>query len=308
MLQVFNVSKTYGKKKVLSEVSFTAAAGKVTGFLGPNGAGKSTTMRIMLGLAKADAGSTLVNGKPYPSLRSPLGAVGSLLEAKSAHPARSAYKHLLAIAATHGIGAKRVEEVIDMTGLEKVAKKRVKGFSLGMGQRLGIAAALLGDPENLILDEPINGLDPNGVLWVRDLLKSFAAQGRTVFLSSHLMSEMALTADHIVVIGKGKILADNSLSQFLEQAGPSRVQISTDNVALLQQLVAVAGGEVHQVQGQTLEVSGLSVKQISQLAFEKSLFVYDLKTLEVSLEDAYLALTQKEIEYVGKTVSRKGGK
>lgn len=300
MLEIRNVSKTYGKKTVLSNVSFTAKTGKITGFLGPNGAGKSTTIHIMLGLTKANTGSALVNGQPYPSLKSPLSVAGSVLQTKTAPPIRSAYKHLLTIAATHGIGTKRVNKIFTMTGLEKIANTKVQDLSVDMRKRLSIAAALLGDPENLILDEPIKNLDPDGVVWVRDLLKNFAAQGKTVFLSSHLMSEIVLTSDQVVVIDKGKILANKSVKKCLEQSSLNRMQVSTNNVALLQQVLAFAGGEIHSTQAQTLKVSRLSIEQIKQIAFTKNLFIYEIKNLGISLEDAYLTLKQKEIVHANK--------
>ena len=219
MIQARNLTKHYGDKKAVDDISFTVAPGKVTGFLGPNGAGKSTTMRMIVGLDRPTAGTVTVNGRRYAEHRSPLTEVGVLLEAKAVHTGRSAVDHLRAVAATHGFGRRRVEQVIDMTGLHSVAGKRVGGFSLGMGQRLGLAVALLGDPHTLILDEPVNGLDPEGVLWVRNLLRQLAAEGRTVFLSSHLMSEMALTADHILVIGRGRIIADAPVADIIARSG-----------------------------------------------------------------------------------------
>ena len=230
MIEVDHLSKRYGPKLAVDDVSFVVRPGSVTGFLGPNGAGKSTTMRMIMGLDRPTSGRATVNGQPYQALRDPLRQVGALLEAKAVHTGRSAYNHLLSLAATHGIPKSRVHEVIDMTGLESVARKRVGGFSLGMGQRLGIAAALIGDPRTLILDEPVNGLDPDGVLWVRQLARHLAADGRTVFLSSHLMSEMAQTADRVVVLGRGRVLADAPIAEFVagsDGGGGTRVVVRT---------------------------------------------------------------------------------
>ena len=233
MIEATNLTKRYGAKLAVDQISFRVEPGTVTGFLGPNGAGKSTTMRMIVGLDRPTAGHVTVNGKPYAEHHSPLTQVGALLEAKAVHTGRSARNHLRALAATHGIGEKRVNEVIEMTGLESVAKRRVGGFSLGMGQRLGIAAALLGDPRTLILDEPVNGLDPEGVLWVRNLVKYLASQGRTVFLSSHLMSEMAVTADHLIVIGRGKIVAAGPVKDIVAQGTRTSVRVVSPQAAQL---------------------------------------------------------------------------
>ena len=224
MIEAHGLTMRYGKKTAVDDVSFTVHPGKVTGFLGPNGAGKSTTMRLIVGLDHPTAGTVTVNGRRYDQHRAPMQEVGALLDAKAVHTGRSAYNHLLAMGATHGIGKTRVKEVIEMTGLEPVAKKRVGSFSLGMGQRLGVASALLGDPHTLILDEPVNGLDPEGVVWVRNLVRFFDSQGRTVFLSSHLMSEMALTADHIIVVGRGKVLADAPVADIVARAAGTTVR------------------------------------------------------------------------------------
>src|SRR5690554_6917517 len=237
MIEATNLTKRYGKKTAVDDVTFTVEPGRVTGFLGPNGAGKSTTMRMIVGLDRPTAGRVRVNGRLYAEHRAPLQEVGTLLDAKAVHTGRTAYNHLLAMAATHGIGRKRVDEVVEMTGLGPVARKRVGGFSLGMGQRLGIAAALLGDPQTLILDEPVNGLDPEGVLWVRNLVRYLAGQGRTVFLSSHLMSEMAQTADHIFVIGRGSILADAPVAEIVAAGTAGRVRVRTPRAGELEQLL-----------------------------------------------------------------------
>src|SRR5918994_712652 len=242
MITAEGLVKRYGAKTAVNDISFTVRPGQVTGFLGPNGAGKSTTMRMIVGLDRPTDGSVTVNGKPYAAHRAPLHEVGALLDAKAVHTGRTAYNHLLAMAATHGIGANRVREVIEMTGLESVAGKRVGGFSLGMGQRLGIAAALLGDPANLVLDEPVNGLDPEGVLWVRTLLRGLAAEGRTVLLSSHLMSEMALTADHLIVIGRGRVVADAPVEEVVSRAGVAGVRLRTPDAPRLAALLGPEAG------------------------------------------------------------------
>jgi len=244
VIEAKGLTKRYGDKLAVDHISFTVQPGIVTGFLGPNGAGKSTTMRMIMGLDKPTAGTVKVNGIDYHAHKAPLTEVGALLEAKAVHPGRSARQHLRVLAATHGLPDRRVDEVIQLTGLESVANKRVGGFSLGMGQRLGIASALLGDPKTLILDEPVNGLDPEGVLWIRNLVKYLASEGRTVFLSSHLMSEMALTADHLIVIGKGHILADAPIKTFLEADKEQRVRVTTPDSELLKHAIAVAGGRV----------------------------------------------------------------
>lgn len=245
MIEAKGLTKRYGDKLAVDHISFTVQPGIVTGFLGPNGAGKSTTMRMIMGLDRPTSGTVTVNGVDYHDHKAPMTEVGALLEARAVHPGRSARQHLRVLAATHGIPDKRVSEVIELTGLESVANKRVGGFSLGMGQRLGIASALLGDPKTLILDEPVNGLDPEGVLWIRNLVKYLAAQGRTVFLSSHLMSEMAVTADHLIVIGKGHILADAPIKDLLEANTQYKVRVTTPDAELLKHAVAVAGGAVN---------------------------------------------------------------
>lgn len=297
MIEVNNLAKIYGVKRAVNGISFTVQPGKVTGFLGPNGAGKSTTMRMIMGLDRPTAGTALVNGKPYAQHRDPLHQVGALLDAKAVHTSRTAYDHLLAMAATHSIPTSRVNEVIDMTGLAEVAKKKAGGFSLGMGQRLGIASALLGDPQTLILDEPVNGLDPEGVLWVRNLAKHLASQGKTVFLSSHLMSEMALTADHLIIIGRGEIIADAPISSVIAGAQQAKVRVRTAEVTRLGQLLAADGVAVASSENETLEVTGLTSRQIAQTAFENNVLVYELTPLTTSLEDAYFELTKDSVEY-----------
>ena len=245
MIDVQGVSKQYGDRVAVDDLTFTVKPGIVTGFVGPNGAGKSTTMRLILGLDRPNAGSATVNGKHYRELRAPLHEVGALLEARAIHTGRSAYNHLLAQAQTHGIGKKRVDEVIGLVGLESVARKRVGGFSLGMGQRLGVAAALLGDPATLILDEPSNGLDPEGIRWIRDLLKGLAAEGRTVFVSSHLMNEMALTAERLVVVGRGQLIADTTVGEFVRNASSdASVRVRSSDDVRLGEALAAEGARV----------------------------------------------------------------
>ena len=297
MIQLERLTKTYGAKTAVNDISATVQPGKVTGFLGPNGAGKSTTMRMIVGLDRPTHGSALVNGKRYVDHRAPLHEVGALLDAKAVHTGRTAYNHLLAMAATHGIARKRVHEVIAMTGLEAVASKRVGGFSLGMGQRLGIAAAMLGDPATLILDEPVNGLDPEGVLWVRQLARQLAAEGRTVFLSSHLMTEMAQTADHIIVLGRGRILADAPVQDILTGATRNAVRVRTPQPDLLANLVAGPDVTVTGVESQLLEVGGLTSAQVGEAAAQAGIVLHELTPINASLEEAYLALTQDDVEY-----------
>jgi ABC-2 type transport system ATP-binding protein len=303
MIEAEGLTKRYGSKTAVQQVSFTVAPGKVTGFLGPNGAGKSTTMRMIMGLDRPSAGRVTVNGKPYAEHRSPLTQVGALLDAKAVHSGRSAANHLRAVAATHGIGARRVAEVVEMTGLQQVAKKRVGGFSLGMGQRLGIAAALLGDPATLILDEPVNGLDPEGVLWVRNLVKHLAGEGRTVFLSSHLMSEMALTADHILVIGRGRIIADAPVSEIVAQAAGSTVRVRSPQVSRLVELLAGPQVTVTSLEAGLVQVAGADAVAIGELAAANGVVLHELSPLAASLEDAYMSLTADAVEYHSTTTT-----
>jgi ABC-2 type transport system ATP-binding protein len=303
MIEVQHLSKRYGPKTAVDDASFVVQPGIVTGFLGPNGAGKSTTMRMIMGLDRPTSGSATVNGRPYQSFRDPLRQVGALLEAKAVHSGRSAYNHLLALAATHGIPKQRVHDVIEMTGLESVARKRVGGFSLGMGQRLGIAAALLGDPRTLILDEPVNGLDPDGVLWVRQLARRMAAEGRTVFLSSHLMSEMAQTADRVVVLGRGKVLADAPIAEFVAGAGGAdgspalaRVVVRTPMPNELFTAIGSAAGVTQREDGSFLVV-GPDAPTIGEIAARAGVVLHELTPTGASLEEAYMALTRDDVEY-----------
>ncbi|MCC3275584.1 MULTISPECIES: ABC transporter ATP-binding protein [unclassified Arthrobacter] len=299
MIEAQDLAKRFGGKTAVDGITFTVQPGKVTGFLGPNGAGKSTTMRLILGLDQPSAGTVTVNGLPYARHRAPLHEVGALLEARAVHPRRTAYNHLRALAATHGIGARRIRAVIDLTGLGPVARKRVGSFSLGMGQRLGIAVALLGDPQTLIFDEPVNGLDPEGVQWVRHLARELAAEGRTVFISSHLMSEMAVTADHLIVIGRGRILADAPMEEVIAGAGRQRTLVRADDAGELADALAAAvpGAEVRRTAEDQLEVFDVPVRSIAEAALARRILVTELTPQQVSLEDAYMELTRGEVEY-----------
>lgn len=310
MLTVAHLSKSFGPKQALTDVSFTANNGRVTGFLGPNGAGKSTTMRSLLGLISPDSGTALVDGRPFATSASPLTHVGAVLDAKSAHKGRTARAHLLALAQTHGIGAHRVDEVIDFVGLTSVKARRAGGFSLGMSQRLNIAAALLGDPTNLVLDEPVNGLDPEGVRWIRDLCRYYASVGRTVLLSSHLMSEVALTADDLVIIGQGRILATMTVTDFIEQHSTHAVHVVTPQPAELSSALATLGSasvtsqQVASEEGaegspQLVEfrISGIPLEQVANLIANHGVVIYQLSEERTSLEDAYLQLTHSSVEY-----------
>jgi len=297
MIEIQGLTKKYGDKTAVDNITATIRPGIVTGFLGPNGAGKSTTMRAIIGLDRPTSGTVTVNGKKYSDHRDPMHEVGALLDAKAIHTGRTAYNHLLAMAATHGIGKARVREVISMTGLESVAKKRVGGFSLGMGQRLGIAAALLGDPQTLILDEPVNGLDPEGVMWVRQLTRHLASEGRTVFLSSHLMSEMAQTADQLVVLGRGRIIADAPMHEILALATGTAVNVRTPQAAELANRIAGDNITVTSSESGLLKVVGLASAQIGEAAAQAGIVLHELTPVEASLEEAYLELTHDDVEY-----------
>ncbi|GAB3615461.1 ABC transporter ATP-binding protein [Okibacterium endophyticum] len=297
MIEAQALTKQYGAKTAVNNISFTVRPGLVTGFLGPNGAGKSTTMRMIVGLDSPTTGSVTVNGTQYRRFRSPLTEVGVLLDAKAVHTGRTAYNHLLALAATHGIPKRRVTEVIELTGLQSVARKRVGGFSLGMGQRLGIAAALLGDPQTLVLDEPVNGLDPEGVKWVRSLVRSVAAEGRTVLLSSHLMSEMALTADHIIVLGKGRVIADASVDDIVAQSTQEMVRVRSPRAAELLSSLEHPSITVTQIDAQHLEVTGIPASAVGEIAARTGVALHELTSVKASLEDAYMNLTQNHVEY-----------
>ncbi len=297
VIEASGLTKRYGEKVAVRDLSFTVRGGIVTGFLGPNGSGKSTTMRLILGLDAPDAGHATVNGKRYRDHVAPLHEVGVLLEARSVHTGRSAYNHLLALAQTHGIGRRRVAELIEMVGLSEVAGKRAGQFSLGMGQRLGIAAALLGDPETVMLDEPVNGLDPEGIQWVRNLLKGLAAEGRTVFVSSHLMSEMALTAEHLIVIGRGELIADVNTSEFVRRASKNVVRVRTPQAAALSELIAGHDVEITASGPDVLEVVGLSSEQIGEAAALHAIVLYELIPQQATLEEAFMELTQDAVEF-----------
>jgi ABC-2 type transport system ATP-binding protein len=298
VIEAHNLTKDYGKKRAVDELSFVVEPGVVTGFLGPNGSGKSTTMRLILGLDSPTAGTVTVNGKPYREHPAPLHEVGALLEARSVHTGRSAYNHLLALAQTHGIPRRRVNELIDMVGLHEGAKKRAGQVSLGMGQRLGIAAALLGDPQTVMLDEPVNGLDPEGIHWIRNLLRGLAAEGRTVFVSSHLMSEMALTADHLIVVGRGRLIADTSVDDFVRHASGNVVRVRSPQAdALRAHLIGPADVTVTVVEPDVLEVSGLTAPQIGEAAAGNGIVLHELMAQQVSLEEAFMDLTRDDVEF-----------
>ena len=306
MIEARELTKRYGDKVAVDALTFTVQPGVVTGFLGPNGAGKSTTMRMILGLDQPSSGSVTVNGRQYAQHKQPLHEVGALLEAKAVHTSRSAYMHLRALAATHGIDSRRVDEVIDLVGLQDVARKRAGGFSLGMGQRLGIACALLADPRTLVLDEPVNGLDPEGIRWIRDLLRGLAAQGRTVFVSSHLMSEMALTADHVIVVGRGRLMADMPMAELIATASGNTVLVRTPEATRLS--AAITGPEVTvTVVGQdVVEVEGLTAAQIGDTAHGLGVRLHELTPKQASLEEAFMDMTRDEVEYHASSPDRVG--
>ncbi|MBK3642036.1 MULTISPECIES: ABC transporter ATP-binding protein [Streptomyces] len=304
MIEAQQLTKRYGEKTAVDGLDFVVKPGTVTGFLGPNGAGKSTTMRMIVGLDAPTAGSVTVNGRPYARHRAPLQEVGALLEAKSIHPGRSAYNHLRSLALTHGIPRRRVDEVIDLAGLGSVARKRAGAFSLGMGQRLGIAAALLGDPQTVMLDEPVNGLDPEGVLWIRNLLTTLAEEGRTVFVSSHLMSEMALVADHLIVVGRGRLLADTTVRDLVRQAGGDTVTVKTQDPARLREALAGPGVDITgHVGSEELQVTGITAREIGLKAAEHGIALFELSPRTMSLEQAFMDLTRDAVEYHGTTTT-----
>jgi len=298
MIEARQLTKRYGDKTAVDGVDFTVRPGAVTGFLGPNGAGKSTTVRMIIGLDAPTSGTVTVNGRRYAQHSAPLHEVGALLEARSIHPGRSAFDHLMVLAHTHGISRARVTEVIELTGLQSVARKRAGAFSLGMGQRLGIAAALLGDPQTIMLDEPVNGLDPEGVRWIRTLLTGLAAEGRTVFVSSHLMSEMALVADHLIVVGRGRVLADTTVPELVRQAGGDTVVVAAADPARLRQVLAGPGVAITGQPGsEQLTVTGLPARAIGLKAAEHGLALFELTAKSVSLEEAFMDLTKEAVEY-----------
>jgi ABC-2 type transport system ATP-binding protein len=298
VIDVRGVTKRYGEKLAVDDLTFQVRPGIVTGFLGPNGAGKSTTMRLILGLDAPTEGEVSVDGRVYRELSAPLHEVGAMLEAHAIHTGRSAYNHLLALAQTHGIPRSRVQEVIELVGLGEVARKRVGSFSLGMGQRLGVAAALLGDPATVILDEPANGLDPEGIHWIRTLLKRLAGEGRTVFLSSHLMSEMAQTADHLIVVGRGRLIADTSVEDFVRRASSdAAVHVRSPEALELEDVLRRQGVDVRRVGDGLLEVGGLSGRQIGEAALQARIVLSELTPQQASLEQAFISLTGESVEY-----------
>jgi ABC-2 type transport system ATP-binding protein len=314
MIEVQDLTKRYGDKTAVDHLSFGVEAGRVTGFLGPNGAGKSTTMRLILGLDRPHSGTATIDGRRYAELAQPLRTVGALLEAKAMHSGRSAYNHLLFLAQTQGLPRSRVDEVLDLVGLREVARKRTGGYSLGMGQRVGIAVAMLGDPRVLMLDEPVNGLDPEGILWIRTLMKQLAAEGRTIFVSSHLMNEMAVTADHLIVIGRGRLIADCSTQEFIERSSEKFVLVRSPDVDRLAGLVAGEGGKTAAplpddtdardtpagngtATAPALRVTGLAAPRIGELAAAHGIVLHELTPRLASLEAAYMELTADSSEY-----------
>lgn len=298
VIEATGLSKRYGSTVAVDDLSFTVPDGRVTGFLGPNGAGKSTTMRLIVGLDAPSAGRITVNGRAYHDRRFPLHEVGALLEAKAIHPSRSARNHLRWLAQSNGISPRRVDEVLEEVGIAAVARKRAGTFSLGMSQRLGIAAALLGDPDVLLLDEPVNGLDPEGIQWVRRLLRSLAAEGRTVFVSSHLMSEMALTADHLIVIGKGRLIANASVDEVIAQASANHVKVVSPQAVSLRPLITAAGADADPDGDDTLIVTGLECREVGIIAANAGITLYELSPQEASLEEAFMEMTHDSAEYL----------
>ena len=297
MIEVRNLTKRYGDRTAVDQVTFTVRPGVVTGFLGPNGAGKSTTMRMILGLDAPTEGVVTIDNRPFAALPSPMREVGALLDAKAIHGGRSAYNHLLCLAQTNDIPRRRVAEVLEIVGLTEVAKKRAGGFSLGMGQRLGIAGALLGDPRILMFDEPVNGLDPEGIRWIRNLMRGLAAEGRTVFVSSHLMSEMENTADHLLVIGRGKMIADCSVQEFIEQNSERAVKVRTPDAPALAGVLASHGGKAVPNGADGLLVTELGLDRIGDLAFDNGIRLHELSALQASLEQAFMELTRDAVEF-----------
>ena len=297
MIELSGLTKRYGDKVAVDRLTVTVRPGVVTGFLGPNGAGKSTTMRLILGLDRPTKGTVTVNGRRYDEMSAPLHEVGALLEARSVHSGRSARNHLLALAASHGLGAKRVDALLDLVGLTDVARKRVGAFSLGMGQRLGIAAALLGDPAVLLFDEPANGLDPEGIRWIRGLLRRLAAEGRTVFVSSHVMSEMALMADHLVVIGRGRLISDTSVDDFVRRGTRHQVRVRSPKIDELAALLRAPDVRIVSTGEQAIEVDGMTSEAIGDLAAAHRIAVHELTPLGASLEEAFMEVTGESVEY-----------
>ncbi len=297
MIEVRGLTKRYGAKVAVDDLSFGIEPGKVTGFLGPNGAGKTTTMRCILGLDYPDEGAITIDGKAFRDMAYPMREVGALLEAKAVHGGRSAYNHLLCLAQTNSLPRRRVREVLELVGLTEVARKRSKGFSLGMSQRLGIAATLLGDPQVLMFDEPVNGLDPEGILWIRNLMKALAAEGRTVFVSSHLMSEMENTADHLIVIGRGRLIADCTMSEFIASSSGAAVRVRTPSADELVRAVTAKGATANLGDDGSIEVRGMTTEEIGDLAFTEGIRLHELTMVRASLEEAFMELTASSVEY-----------
>jgi ABC-2 type transport system ATP-binding protein len=304
MIEAASLTKRYGDTTAVDGLSFRVEPGKITGFLGPNGAGKTTTMRMILGLDRPTAGTVTVNGRPFRQAAWPMREIGALLDARAVHGGRSAYSHLRCLAQTNNLPLRRVGEVLELTGLTSVARKRSKGFSLGMGQRLGIAAALLGDPAILMFDEPVNGLDPEGILWIRTLMKALAAEGRTVFVSSHLMSEMENTADHLIVIGRGRLIADCTVAEFIARNSSASVRVRTPQAAGLAPVLTAAGATVRDDGGEQLTVTGLPAGQIGDLAFDHGIRLHELAPALASLETAFMELTSSSVDF--RAVARPG--
>jgi ABC-2 type transport system ATP-binding protein len=297
MIEAEGLSKRYGDTLAVDNLSFSVAPGKITGFLGPNGAGKTTTMRLILGLDRPTAGRVTIDGKPFGHADRPMRQVGALLDAKAMHGGRSAYNHLLCLAQSNNLPRRRVDEVLGLVGLTGVARKRSKGFSLGMGQRLGIAGALLGDPQILMFDEPVNGLDPEGILWIRNLMKALAAEGRTVFVSSHLMSEMENTADHLLVIGRGKLIADCTVDEFIAANSQQTVRVRTPQPDLLIKLIAAAGGAAREDGDGSMVITGLDASRVGDLAYDNAVRLHELSPVHASLEQAFMELTSSSVQF-----------
>ena len=297
MIEARGLTKRFGSTLAVDDLSFDVLPGRVTGFLGPNGAGKSTTMRMILGLDHPTSGTARVLGKPYAQHRRPLHEIGAVLESRAVHGGRSAFNHLLCLAQSNGIGRGRVDEVLELVGLAGVRARRAKGFSLGMSQRLGLAAALLGDPQVVLCDEPVNGLDPEGIRWIRTVLRDLAAEGRTVFVSSHLMSEMALTADHVIVVGRGRLIADASVADIVAQSASGHVLVRTPDPDRLDGLIRAAGGSLSERDDGAIEVSGIDCARIGELAARHSITLHELSPHQASLEAAFLELTHDSVDY-----------
>jgi ABC-2 type transport system ATP-binding protein len=306
MIEARGLTRRYGDKLAVDQLSFAVEPGRITGFLGPNGAGKTTTMRLILGLDQPTRGSVTVNGTGFRQLAHPMREVGALLDAKAVHGGRSAYNHLLCLAQTNNLPRRRVGEVLELVGLSDVARKRSRGFSLGMGQRLGIAAALLGDPAILMFDEPVNGLDPEGILWIRTFMKALAAEGRTVFVSSHLMSEMENTADHLIVIGRGRLIADCSVQEFIARNSVQSVRVRTPDPIPLVQAVTRAGGSAVAADDGAIVVQGLTAAQLGDLAYDQRIRLHELASAQASLEAAFMELTSASVEFRARVGSSDG--